>query len=76
MHYSFKDFSNVLHIAFETLSFHGMEPSQGSLLESLGSIGNFVTNSPPLYGIDQFLSYIQSVKSEMDQEIKIPSSAR
>ena len=47
-----------------------MESSQGSLLESLGSIGNFVNNSPALYGIDEFLSYIESIKLEMGKEVK------
>ena len=43
-----------------------MEASEGSLLESLGSVKNFVANVPKLYGIDDFLDYINQIKGEIN----------
>ncbi len=51
----------------ETLSFENMTVTDGSLLESLGSIANFVHDMPAEYGKTKFLDYIDTVKREISE---------
>ena len=44
-----------------------MTVTDGSLLESLGSIANFVHDMPAEYGKTKFLDYIDTVKREISE---------
>jgi len=50
----------------DLLTFHGMLPGANQLLESLGTLSDFINNVNDIYGIDKFIEYLDEIINKTD----------
>jgi hypothetical protein len=50
----------------EELTFEGMEPGAGQLLESLGLLEEFIEDTQDNYGITSFVDYVTEMREDPD----------